>query len=83
MLSICTTPVGATALGVLKAHGCFPVASSGLGGDVFYIDMTGERCPFRGADWDYAADAGVFAVYLAGARTLVSGSVGGRPAFVS
>lgn len=78
-----STPMGAAALGVLKAHGCFPMAGSGLGGDVFYIDVTGERCPFRGANWGNAAGAGVFAVYLDFARTFASDGIGGRPAFVS
>ena len=40
-------PVGATALQLLKQHGLFPIASSGLGGDGYWGDVTGERLPIR------------------------------------
>ena len=76
------TPVGATALQVLRRHGLFPVASTGLGGDGFWIDVTGERLPIRGGSWNIAASSGVFALYLNFVRSSVSSSVGARPAFV-
>lgn len=77
-----TTPVADAALQVLKKHGLFPAAVSGLGGDGFWLDVTGERLPIRGGGWYYGASSGVFALYLSGARSNVSASVGSRPAFV-
>ena len=76
-------PVSAAALQVLKRHGLYPLASSGLGGDGFYLDVTGERVPFRGGDWSNAALTGVFALDLGGARSVSGAYVGARPAFVS
>ena len=75
-------PVSAAALQVLKRYGLFPIAAS-LGGSVFYLDVTGERVPFRGGGWSDAAFAGVFALYLNGARSVSNAYVGARPAFVS
>ena len=75
-------PVSAAALQVLKRYGLFPIAAS-LGGDGFYLNVTGERVPLRGGVWDNAAVAGVFALYLDLARSYSSASVGARPAFVS
>ena len=75
--------VGAAALALLKAHGCFPVAASGLGGDGFWVDVTGERVPVRGGIWSYVAQGGVFARGVTYARSLASPDIGARPAFVS
>ena len=75
-------PVSATAIARLKALGLFPVAPSGLGADGFYLNVSGERLPFRGGVWSYAAVAGVFALGLLNARTNSDASVGARPAFV-
>ena len=75
-------PVSAAALQVLKRYGLFPIAAS-LGGDGFYLDVTGERVPFRGGNWDSAAIAGVFALGLSVARSDSYANVGARPAFVS
>ena len=76
-------PVGATALALLKAHGCFPVAASGLGGDGFYVDVTSECVPFRGGAWNHGSQCGVFALAVIFARSDVSAILGARPAFVS
>ena len=57
-------PVSAAAIARLKALGLFPVAPSGLGGDGFYLNVSGERLPCRGGSWSNAAVAGVFAVLL-------------------
>jgi len=85
-----TTPVGAAALALLKAHGLFPVASL-LGGtialpaansDYFYLNTTIEALPIRGGHWFGAADAGVFALNCYGTRAYAYGSIGARPAFV-
>ena len=75
-------PVSAAALQVLKRHGCFPIAGSGLGGDGFYITTTGERVPVRGGGWSDGALAGVFALDLRSARSLSLANIGARPAFV-
>ena len=77
-----STPVSAAALTVLKKYGLFPVASTGLGGDGFYLNVEGERLAIRGGSWYDAASSGVFALYLNGARSHTSANVGSRPAFV-
>lgn len=77
-----TTPVAAAALEVLKKHGLYPVAATGLGGDGFWLDVTGERLPIRGGSWSHAATSGVFALVLGVARAHASTNVGSRPAFV-
>lgn len=77
------TPVGATALALCTSLGLYPVAGSGLGADVFYVDATSERLPVRGGNWGDAADSGVFALGLLRARSSAYTSVGARPAFVA
>lgn len=76
-------PVSAAAIQVLKQHGLFPFANTGLGGDGFYLTMTGERLPFRGGNWSNGAAAGVFALNLTDVRSSAYTVVGARPAFVS
>lgn len=76
------TPVSAAALAVLKKYGLFPVANTGLGGDGFYLGVTGERLALRGGAWHYSAYSGVFALHLNIARSNASASIGSRPAFV-
>lgn len=78
-----TTPVADAALQVLKKHGLFPVANTGLGGDGFWLDVTGERLPFRGGYWSNGASGGVFALSLSGARSVAYSGFGFRPAFVA
>ena len=78
-----SNPVGAAALALLKAHGCFPVAASGLGGDGFWVDVTSERVPLRGGYWNYVAQYGVFALDVYAARSGARAYIGARPAFVS
>lgn len=75
-------PVGATALQLLKQHGLFPIASSGLGGDGYWGDVTGERLPRRGGNWDHGASAGVSALDLNAGRGNAYAYLGARPAFV-
>ncbi|WP_298396664.1 hypothetical protein [uncultured Azonexus sp.] len=77
-----TTPVADAALQVLKKHGLFPVAATGLGGDGFWLDVTGERLPIRGGYWNFAATSGVFALNLNNARSHAYSVIGSRPAFV-
>lgn len=85
-----TTPVGATALALLKAYGLFPVAAL-LGGtiatpaansDAFYLNAEIEALPLRGGNWDYAASAGVFSLSCYSARSDAINVIGARPAFV-
>ena len=76
------TPVGTAALQLLRRHGLFPVANTGLAGDGFYVDVTGERLPYRGGGWSYAAVSGVFALGLNYARSSAFTNIGARPAFV-
>ena len=75
-------PVSAAAIARLKALGLFPVAPSGLGGDGFYLNVSGERLPYRGGYWVSAAFAGVFALGLDSGRTSSFAVIGARPAFV-
>ena len=77
-----STPVAAAALTVLKKYGLYPVAATGLGGDGFWLDVTGERLPIRGGNWTSAAFSGVFALALHYARSSPHTSIGSRPAFV-
>jgi len=84
------TPVGATALSLLKAHGLYPVASllggtiavPAANGDGFWIDTAIEALPIRGGYWTVAAPSGVFALACANPRAPSYNSVGARPAFV-
>ena len=75
-------PVSATAIARLKALGLFPVAPSGLGADGFYLNVSGERLPYRGGLWNSAALTGVFALNLSDVRTFSIAYIGARPAFV-
>ena len=52
------------------------------GTDYFWLDTNGERCVFRGGDWDLGADAGVFSLDGDNARSHSYASLGFRPAFV-
>ena len=76
-------PVGAPALALAKQLGLFPIASTGLGGDGFWLNDTIEALPRRGGDWNYAATAGVFALDCTTPRANVGSNLGFRPAFVA
>ena len=77
------TPVAAAAVTVLKQHGLYPVAGTGLlSGDGLWLDVTNERVPIVGGSWLYGAGSGVFALDLSNARSLVSNLIGARPAYV-
>ena len=77
------TPVAAAAVTVMKQHGLYPVAGTGLlSGDGFWLDVTNERVPIVGGNWSYGAGSGVFALSLNGARSLVGNSIGARPAYI-
>lgn len=74
-------PVGATALALVKTHGLYP-ATTGLGGDVWVLNVAGERCPSRGGYWNDSAHAGVFALGCGSARSGTGPALGGRVALV-
>ena len=75
-------PVSTAALTLLKTYGLFPIASAGLGGDAFYLNVSGERIPVRGGSWNNGAAAGVFSLNLNDERTISFTFFGARPAFL-
>jgi sulfatase modifying factor 1 len=78
-------PVGSAALQLLKQHGLYPVASSGLGGGGYWVDVISERLPIRGGGWYAGASAGVFALMFGVGREQAFAygeDIGARPAFV-
>lgn len=75
------SPVGTTALALVKSLGLFPIAGSGLGDDAFYLDVSGERVPLRGGSWGDGSGAGGLALSLTLVRTYSGTFLGARPAF--
>ena len=73
---------GITIPDILKALAVFPSDSSDHGGDRLWARNDGEKCFYRGGDWNDASDAGVF--YLNGydPRSDSSGGIGFRPAYI-
>ena len=80
-----TKPVGVAALNKLKALCLFPHidAAATFNSDGIYLNLTIEAQPLRGGTWNLGATAGVFYLYLSGARSNADASRGSRPAFVS
>lgn len=77
------TPVAAAAIERLKGLGLYPVAGSGLGNDVLFHSLSGERMAFRGGAWNNVSGSGVFAVSMGFGRSDGGlSAVGVRPAFV-
>ncbi len=64
------------------ALGLYPVASTGLKSDRFYVRNYGERLPIRGGSWGNGSIAGLFALHLNNPRSYAISSIGSRPAFV-
>jgi hypothetical protein len=77
-----TTPVGTEALKLAKQLCAFPVHTTNLGADYFYVDVTGERVPSVGGLWGYGSSAGVFCLYLNYLRSVTSANIGSRVAYV-
>lgn len=77
-----TADNGITPPSILRALGLFPVASSGLGGDVIQYRNYGERLPIRGGSWDHGAIAGIFALDLNNPRSLSDPALSFRPAYI-
>lgn len=75
-------PVSAEAIKLLKSLCLFPVVSSGLGGDGFYLNAGIEALPYRGGHWSYSAIAGVFSLDCDDPRSNSYAALGARPAFV-
>ncbi len=80
-----TKPVTAVALAKLKALCLYPhnENTASYNGDQLYKDLTAERVPVRGGNWNFAAGAGVFALSLHHVRTNTVTGIGARPAFVN
>jgi len=76
-----TAEAGVTIPDSLKTIAIYPY-TTGLGGDGFYMRNNGERLPLRGGNWNNSTVAGVFNLYLADLRSLVSHIIGCRAAFV-
>ena len=74
--------VSSAALTVLKSLGLFPIASSGLGTDRFWINTGIETLPIRGGYWANSSNAGVFYLLCDYPRSHWHGTIGARPAFV-
>lgn len=77
------SPVGSGALQVLKAHGIFPIAATGLGVDTLLYTATDERMAARGGVWVGSALGGVNAADLRNLRTAAIDSLGCRVAYSS
>jgi hypothetical protein len=73
---------GITPPAILKALALFPIATTGLGDDGMWVRNYNERLLFRGGSWGDTSHAGVFALGLNFARSVVSDAVGFRPACV-
>lgn len=76
-----TAEAGVTIPDLLKALTLFPIDSS-HGGDLLQVRNYGERLPFRGGNWFYGSNAGVFALFLYSARSYSFTNFGFRSAFV-
>jgi len=76
-----TADTGVTVPNLLKLLGIFPIDTD-HGADGCYIRNYGERVALFGGLWLHGSGAGVFSVDLNDARSLSSGAVGLRPAFV-
>ena len=76
-----TAKAGYTPPAMLK-HLAIQPPGANLGGDLLHIRNYGERLPVRGGGWGNAADAGVFSLYLNGARANSSNSIGFRSAYI-
>lgn len=76
-------PVSEPAIQLLRKLSMFPMLGRGdLGGDHFFINVSGERVSRRGGDFELGSGSGVFALYLTASRTIPIQTVGSRPAFV-
>ena len=76
-----TAAEGVTASDLLKHLSLFPVDAD-HGSDGLYTRNVGERLPIRGGSWGDTSRAGVFCLVLRYGRTISSGNVGFRPAFI-
>ncbi len=67
---------------LVKQLGLYPHETNMARGR-FYMRNAGERLPYRGGGWGSSGSAGLAAVNLNYARSVVDTSIGLRPAFVS
>lgn len=68
-----------------KALGLFPIdtTAGGHDGDGLWMRNNGERLPLRGGTWSLTSASGVSALGLGDLRSISSGGVSLRPAFVN
>ena len=66
---------------LLKELAIIPHDAGSYGGDFQYSNLNGERCPFRGGDWNRVSGGGVFCVGIDYGRSYLSDRFGARPAF--
>ena len=66
---------------ILKELAIIPHDAGDYGGDYQYFNFSGERCPFRGGNWSFGANDGVWCANINNTPASASGSIGLRPAF--
>lgn len=76
-----TSKVGLVVPPIAKALSLFPL-DTGHGGDQLQVRNYGERLAISGGYWNTGANAGVFALNLFDARSVIALGTGARPAFV-
>jgi hypothetical protein len=76
-----TAATGTTIPAAAKALALYPHEVDMVRGQL-YVNLSGERLPFRGGYWDYGDRAGLFALNFDNLRSNVGAIVGFRPAFV-
>ena len=82
MFKTVTAADGVSIPQILRGLGLYPDSAHAYGGDRLYLrNHEAERVPFRGGSWHSTSDAGVAALSLGNARSVVSASIGFRAAF--
>ena len=66
---------------ILKELAIIPHDAGDYGSDYQYFNLSGERCPFRGGDWNRGANNGVWCASIAATRADAYYYIGLRPAF--
>ena len=78
-----TATAGVNIPEILKKLAIMPVDSGDHGGDSIYMDNHGECLGFRGGNWGYTSNAGVFLLNSKNLRSTGSYGVGFRSAFIA
>ncbi|MEA4872168.1 MAG: hypothetical protein VB076_05075 [Synergistaceae bacterium] len=66
---------------ILKELGIIPHDTGDYGGDYQYFNFSGERCPYRGGNWNGGSFCGVWYVIINYTRANALNNFGLRPAF--